>query len=209
MSDAWVLLSAGRGPSECQIAVSGLVGELCREAAEQDLRTDIIEAEAADAGLLSALVGIRGAGAAQFARSWTGTLLWICPSPLRQGWGRKRWFVGASMSEPPPEGTADLLTRDLRFETMRASGPGGQHVNKTESAVRLTHIPTGISVTAREERSQHRNKSLALARLADELAERSRAAGAKAGQERWTRHDSLERGRAVRTYEGPAFRRTA
>jgi len=69
-----------------------------------------------------------------------------------------------------PESDDDLL-RECEIDTFRSSGPGGQHVNKTESAVRLRHLPSGIVVTAREERSQHRNKSLCLERLRKKVAE--------------------------------------
>lgn len=68
-----------------------------------------------------------------------------------------------------PEDDADLL-RECEIETFRASGPGGQHVNKTESAVRLRHIPSGLVVTSREERSQHQNKALCLRKLRERVA---------------------------------------
>jgi len=68
----------------------------------------------------------------------------------------------------------DTLLAECRVETFRAGGPGGQHQNKTDSAVRLTHLPTGISVTARDSRSQHRNRQIALARLRAALEERAR-----------------------------------
>ncbi|MBI1789961.1 MAG: hypothetical protein HYR60_20720 [Acidobacteria bacterium] len=91
--------------------------------------------------------------------------------------------------------------KDVRRETMRAGGPGGQHVNRTESAVRVTHLPTGVRATAAEERSQHRNRKLALARLARKLAE----AGAKqhdaARAKRWRAHQELERGNPVRIFQ--------
>jgi protein subunit release factor B len=74
--------------------------------------------------------------------------------------------------EPPADD--DALLAECRVETFRAGGPGGQHQNKTESGVRLTHLPTGISVTARESRSQHRNRKTALARLRAALEERAR-----------------------------------
>lgn len=67
-----------------------------------------------------------------------------------------------------PEADEDLL-RECAVETFRASGPGGQHVNKTESAVRLTHLPTGLVVTCREERSQHRNKAICLKKLREQV----------------------------------------
>lgn len=67
-----------------------------------------------------------------------------------------------------PEADEDLL-RECEVETMRASGPGGQHVNKTESAVRLKHLPSGLVVTSREERSQHRNKAICLRKLRERV----------------------------------------
>src|SRR5215212_7932162 len=67
-----------------------------------------------------------------------------------------------------PESDEDLL-RECEIETFRSSGPGGQHVNKTESAVRLTHLPTGLVVTCREERSQHRNKAICLKKLREQV----------------------------------------
>jgi len=69
-----------------------------------------------------------------------------------------------------PESDDDLL-RECEVETFRSSGPGGQHVNKTESAVRLTHVPSGVVVTSRQERSQHRNKALCLQRLRKRVAQ--------------------------------------
>ena len=77
-------------------------------------------------------------------------------------------------AEHPDRPDDDALLAECRVETFRAGGPGGQHQNKTESAVRLTHIPTGITVTARESRSQHRNRQIALGRLRAALEERSR-----------------------------------
>jgi protein subunit release factor A len=77
-------------------------------------------------------------------------------------------------AEIPDRPDDDALLAECRIETFRAGGPGGQHQNKTESAVRLTHLPTGITVTARDSRSQHRNRQIALGRLRVALEERSR-----------------------------------
>jgi peptide chain release factor len=202
----WLLLTAGRGPGECQIAVQGLSRALLAEAAEAWIEAEVIGAEAAPHGLMSALVSLRGDGAEALARSWEGTVQWVCPSPLRPGWGRKNWFIGVSRLAPSAPSSA-LRESDLRVETMRSSGPGGQHVNRTESAVRITHVPTGIVAVAREERSQHRNRSLALARLAAALDGREREAGRAAERERWSRHDALERGNPIRVYVGERFKR--
>jgi peptide chain release factor len=201
----WVLLTAGRGPGECQIAVAGLARVLCTEARAAGVEASLLDAEDGPHGLLSALVALRGDGADALAQSWEGSVRWTCPSPIRKA-GRKNWFVGVSRLSPPPPAAA-FRESDLRFEALRATGPGGQHVNKTESAVRLTHIPTGIAVLAREERSQHRNRALATARLAAALADRGRSAEADACRDRWSRHAALERGNEVRVYSGRDFAR--
>ncbi|QQP89854.1 peptide chain release factor H [Skermanella sp. TT6] len=204
----WLLLTAGRGPAECRMAVAGLSRILLAEADEAGVEAELVAAETAPHGLMSALVALRGDGAETLARSWEGTVQWICPSPLRPGWARKNWFVGVSRLSPPPP-SPDLSDRDLRIETMRSSGPGGQHVNTTESAVRITHLPTGTVALAREERSQHRNRALALARLAAALDGLEREADRVAGHRRWSRHDALERGNPVRIYVGERFTRRA
>ena len=119
----WLLLTAGRGPSECRIAVQGLSKALLAEAAEAGVEAEVIEAEAAPHGLMSALVSLRGDGADALARSWGGTVQWVCPSPLRPGWGRKNWFIGVSRLAPPAPSSA-LCESDLRGRDHAVLGPG-------------------------------------------------------------------------------------
>ncbi|MGH9722270.1 MAG: peptide chain release factor-like protein [Bryobacteraceae bacterium] len=102
------------------------------------------------------------------------------------------WFIGVDLFEPADETRFSL--KEVRWETMRASGPGGQHVNRTESAVRVTHLPTGLQATAMEERSQHRNRRLALARLMHKLNEMESQRSSDAREKRWRSHQHLERG---------------
>ncbi len=204
----WLQITSGRGPVECQLAVAKLADVLAKEARKAGLACDVLEVvEGRERGAaLSALLSVEGAGARLFAGKSRGSVLWICASPVRPGHKRKNWFVGVEVLSPPEAGATTLRLQDIAFEAMRASGPGGQHVNKTESAVRATHRPTGLVATAREERSQAMNKKLALARLAALLAEGVDAAKADAEHDRWAQHDALERGRPIRTFEGTSFK---
>lgn len=202
----WVQITSGRGPAECAYAVPRVLRCLVEEAAQARLSTEMLDAVSAyfPDTLYSALIAIDGPGANEFVARWKGTVLWIGRSPFRPAYKRKNWFVGVDALRVPER--PGWTEKELKFETMRASGPGGQHVNKTESAVRVTHMPSGITAAAREERSQGANKKLALARLAEAFEELRRGETQRAQQQRWKQHNSLERGDPVRVYEGNAFK---
>ena len=159
-------------------------------------------------GPASAIARLDGAGAEAFAATWVGSILWVARSPLRPHHKRKNWFVGVLRLAAGPGETsaAELDARDVRFEALHAGGPGGQHQNKTESAIRAVHLPTGLAAVARDGRSQHRNKALALRRLAAQLALAKELAALADSRAIQAGHDRLERGRPVRTFEGEAFR---
>ncbi len=199
--EVWLQVTAGKGPSECAWAVVKVLEQIQREAKSASLEFKTIEIEPGpELGTAqSALVSIAGdAGLEGFANSWRGTVQWTARSPFRPAHKRKNWFVGIDLIEPADETRFDL--REVRWETMRASGPGGQHVNRTESAVRVTHLPTGVQATAMEERSQHRNRKLALARLTKKLKEINSKRYCDAREERWRAHQELERGNPVRVF---------
>jgi peptide chain release factor len=117
---------------------------------------------------------------------------------------RKNWFVSVEALEPLTQ--EDWKTADIRVDRMRSSGPGGQHVNKTESAIRVIHVPTGLSAISQEQRSQHLNKRLALARLEELLQLKESQNKIDFDQMRWGRHNSIVRGNAVHIFEGKNFR---
>ncbi len=203
----WLLITSGHGPVECELFVTHLVGTLRADAEAAGVACELIDAVpgAAARALSSALVRVDGGGAADLAERWRGTHKWVCPSTLRPSSRRKNWFVGVSVFAAP-EAPA-WRESDLRVEAFRSSGPGGQHANKTSSAVRITHLPTGLAAVAQEERSQHRNRTLALARL-DALFRSQQEAGRQAVlDEVWREHATLERGGEVAVYRGPEFRR--
>lgn len=203
----WLQATSGRGPEECCVALAGLLPVIAQEAEQAGLSCSVLDEVASRHGLSSALLCVEGASAVAFGESWAGTVEWLCNSSLRPTHGRKRWYVGFAVIRPDPATDAAIAAADLLWETMKASGLGGQHVNKTESAVRLTHRPSGVVVTAQQERSQHRNRALALAKLRAKLAEARASQAAGSAKDRWDEHNALERGRAVRTYVGTEFKR--
>ena len=201
----WVQITAGRGPIECAWVVPRVLQCFVAEAARHDLAVEVLSSLSGPlpGTLSSVLLAIDGAAPASFLNRWRGTIQWIGHSPFRAHEKRKNWFVGVEwMMEPEKPRWSPA---DVSIESMRASGPGGQHVNKTECAVRITHGPTGLSVTAREERSQLANRKLAFARLAQLFTDRAHAGARKAQQQLWSQHDRLMRGNPVRIFQGPSF----
>lgn len=202
-----LLITSGRGPVECRIAVANTLHAMGGEADAMGLDLDVAYAAQSDThGPASAIVVIGGDGEAAFASRWLGSILWVAPSPVRAHCRRKNWFIG--IVELPSRSHASdvvLAASDLRFETFRAGGPGGQHQNKTESAVRVVHIPTGIAALARDGRSQHRNKAQAVERLRAVLSLRGAMARDSEQVLVHAGHDRLERGQPVRRFVGPKF----
>ena len=96
----------------------------------------------------------------------------------------------------------------MQFQTTRSQGSGGQNVNKVNTAVRATHLPTGVSVFAQDSRSQLENKKLALARLKEKLAEMELQQLAEQVQNHWNNHTQVQRGNPVRTFKGSDFKST-
>jgi peptide chain release factor len=202
MHEATLFLTSGNGPVECRIALAALIRILEGEAAKGDCEVEVTVGPQPDSfGPKSAVVTIRGAAAASLAGAWCGTIRFIFKSPVRRGHQRQNWFVGVHRVDfRDEENIVRVDPKDLRFETLRAGGPGGQHQNTTDSAVRATHVPTGITVVCRDERSQHRNKAKAIQRLqtivdlvASRREEEDKAALFMASK-------TLERGNAVKTF---------
>ncbi len=200
-------ITSGRGPVECCWVVARLAEEMVTDAARHGLCAAIIEEETGleKETLLSALIHLDGYSADQFASLYVGTIQWIGYLTFRPGQKRKNWFVGVQRV-PIPE-VVPFSEHDIRIETMKAGGPGGQHVNTTESAVRVVHITTGLTAMARDERSQNANRKRALERLAILIARHEQRQHAKAQKQRWDAHNELVRGNPVRVYEGLEFQK--
>lgn len=196
----WIHISSGRGPLECELAVTHFYEYLCKRYEGRNEKLTLLEwTEGGKAGIHQSIV----CSAQSDAGLTGGSILWICKSPYRKNHKRKNWFIDVSILPEPEKNSFSL--DEVRIETKRSSGKGGQHVNKTESAVRITHISTGIVANAGEERSQLLNKKLALARLTQELEKRKSAARGEIKKQLRERHDLLERGNPVMTFAGPDF----
>jgi peptide chain release factor len=199
--NCWLQITSARGPEECCRAVYQIMQILLKEAKETNIQVDIIEAIPSlhSKTYKSVMLSVAGDNMKNFINSWEGTVLWIGKSIFRPQYKRKNWFIGVNVLYPPPAET--LNNKDFEFESMKASGPGGQHVNKTFSAIRAIHIPSGLSATAQEERSQHMNKKLALAKLLNQIEQHTQKKEMKFQQKQWNMHNTLERGNPIRTYK--------
>ncbi len=199
MEKIYIQITSGRGPAECCRVVSKVLELMLKEAKQQNIYIEVVEREEGEINrtLLSAILFLAGENLESFVDSWEGTVLWIAQSPYRKFHKRKNWFVGVQVL--PTLEKMDWNENDLRFQTLKASGPGGQHVNKTESAVRVTHIPSGVSVMASENRSQLQNKKAAIERLKIKLMAYEQERMLELTQENWQNHNELERGNPVRT----------
>lgn len=203
----WLQITSGRGPDECAYFVGKLCQIIRKESQNSNLEVEIIEAIPAQQpdSYLSVLLSVKGEFCHKFANQWQGSIQWICQSPFRPQHKRKNWFIGIDVWSVPQE-TEELSEKKVKFESMRSSGPGGQNVNKLETAVRVIHSPTGITAVAQEERSQYLNKKLALAKLFALLEAQKNQALQKVDQERWQKHNELERGNPIRIYQGEKFK---
>lgn len=195
--------SAGKGPEECCLAVAKALTRFCQEASAQGINVMILEKKegARHSTLHSVVILVDGVNALSLISRWLGTVQWVYQSPYRPSHKRKNWFIGVTQlkqSEQIDEG-------GIRFETMRSSGAGGQHVNKTDSAVRATHIKTGISVKVQSERSQHANKRLAKLLLINKLEEFNREQQERHKVKQHEDHQALERGNPSIVFYGEHF----
>jgi peptide chain release factor 2 len=172
-NNAYLDIQSGAGGTEAQDWAEMLLRMYLRWAEDHDFKADVIEASAGEvAGIKSATVHVVGEYAYGWLRTETGVHRLVRKSPFDSGNRRHTSFASVFVSpEVDDDIDIDIDPSELRIDVYRASGAGGQHVNRTESAVRITHLPTNIVVQCQNDRSQHKNKATAMNQLKAKLYE--------------------------------------
>jgi peptide chain release factor len=199
-------ISSGRGPAECMWVVARVLKDLIGELKDSKMDGKIIQKTNGNYPntVVSATIEFHGNDLNAFIDNWIGSILWIGQSPYRKFHKRKNWFVEVNELVVPDH--EKLRYADIQFQATKSSGPGGQHVNKTMSAIRATHLPTGLSVLVQDSRSQHQNKKIAVQRLNDSYDKKMLEMNQSMDVDQWKLNIDIQRGNPSRVYEGKNFK---
>ena len=201
-NDSYLEVHAGAGGTESQDWAEMLLRMYTRWAEKHKFQVEWMEESAGEeAGLKSATVRIKGHNAYGWLKTEGGVHRLVRISPF-DSQARRHTSFSSVMVYPVVDETItiEILDKDLRVDTYRASGAGGQHVNKTDSAIRLTHLPSGIVVSCQTDRSQHRNRAMAMAMLKARLYEAELKKREEAADASKTTKTDIGWGHQIRSY---------
>lgn len=201
-SNAILSINSGAGGTDACDWAEMLMRMYMRWAERKNYKTEIIDLQYGDeAGIRSVTLGIEGEYAYGYLNSEQGVHRLVRISPFDSQARRHTAFASVTAVPEIDENIeVDIDDKDLRVDTYRSSGAGGQHVNKTDSAIRITHIPTGIVVQCQNERSQHKNRATAMKVLRAQLYERERQAQAETLAELTGERRDVSFGSQIRSY---------
>lgn len=202
-----IQITSGRGPLECQWVTAKLLKVFLEEAKDNKIDYEIIHRESGDENLTlkSVTILLKAKDINEFLKSWLGSICWTGKSTFRKLHKRSNWFIGVFELEGLEK--ISFNEKDIQFQTTRSQGSGGQNVNKVNTAVRATHLPTGQSVFVQDTRSQLENKKLSVTRLKEKVMEQNIIQLQKRMEETWNNHLQVQRGNPVRTFSGTDFKK--
>ena len=207
--ETYIQITSGKGPVECCWVVAKVLKYFLEDAHKKGVNEHVVSRiKGPENGTLHAAIIRVEATTSKlnaFVNSWKGTILWIGKNKHKQNQKPKNWFIQIEEVKVNRQ-SLDSLKKDIAYQSIKSGGPGGQHVNKANTAVRATHLPSGLSVSASDSRSQYQNKKLATDRLVQLVNDRF-AENLKITLQSNLNGLEIKRKKPIRVFKGSDFKR--